>query len=111
MMSDSVQARYRIFVKGYRFLSFAKNMGKSIGKNLSKMLSGKYYQKFLDHAKQSATDALETTSKIVIQKTAEATGDLTGVSQRNNSENVMSEHGKKNTERKMYISRRNTEND
>ena len=30
----------------------------------------------LDHAKQSAVDALETTSKRAIQKTAEATGDL-----------------------------------
>ena len=31
--------RDRIFVKGYRFLSFAKNIGKSIGKNISKNLS------------------------------------------------------------------------
>ena len=30
----------------------------------------------LDHAKQSATDAPKTTSKKVIQKTVEATGDL-----------------------------------
>ena len=49
-------------------LSFAKN----IGKNLTKNLSGKYTQKLLDHA----TDALKTTSKRVIQKTAAATGDL-----------------------------------
>ena len=32
----------------------------------------------LNHAKQSATDLLKTTSKRVIQKTAEATGDLIG---------------------------------
>ena len=32
----------------------------------------------LDHAKQSATDALKIASKKVIQKTAEATGDLIG---------------------------------
>ena len=36
MMRCSVQRRYWIFVKGYRFLSFAKNMGKNIGKNMSK---------------------------------------------------------------------------
>ena len=30
------------------------------------------------HAKQYAADALKTTSKIVIQKSAEATGDLIG---------------------------------
>ena len=46
--------RDEIFVKGYRFLSFAKNMGKNIGKNISKNLSGKYSQKLLDHAKTTA---------------------------------------------------------
>ena len=35
-------------------------------------------KKRLDHAKKSATDALKTSSKRVIQKTAEATGDLIG---------------------------------
>ena len=44
-MRYSVQPRYRIFVKSYGFLSFAKNMGKNIGKNISKNLSGKYSQK------------------------------------------------------------------
>ena len=32
MMKYSVQPRDRIFVKGYGFLSFAKNMGKNISK-------------------------------------------------------------------------------
>ena len=44
-----------------------------------KNLSRKYSQKFLDHAKQCATDALKTTSKRTIQKTAETTGDLIGI--------------------------------
>ena len=51
-------------------------MGKNIGKNIGKNLKGKYSQKLLAHAKQSALDALKTTSKKVIQKTAEATGNL-----------------------------------
>ena len=42
-----VQTRDRIFVKGYRFLSFAKN----IRRNISKNLSSKYTQKRFDHAK------------------------------------------------------------
>ena len=46
MMRCSVQTRDRIFVKGYGFLSFAKNMGKIIGKNISKNVSGKYSQNF-----------------------------------------------------------------
>ena len=41
-------------------------------------MNGKYSQNLLGHAKQSATDALKTSTKSVIQKTAEATGDLTG---------------------------------
>ena len=35
-------------------------MGKNIGKNISKNLRGRYNQKFLDHARQSATVALKT---------------------------------------------------
>ena len=35
-MCYSVQSRDQIFVKGYGFLSFAKNMGKNIGKKISK---------------------------------------------------------------------------
>ena len=69
-----VQSRDQIFAKGYGFLFFAKN----IDKNISKNLSGKCSKKLLDHAKQSATGAFNTTSKKAIQKTAEATGDLIG---------------------------------
>ena len=70
-MRYSIEPTDRIYVKGYGFLSFAKNM---MGKNLS----NKYGQKLLDRAKKSTTDAIKTISKRAIQKTAEATGDLTG---------------------------------
>ena len=63
MTPYSVQFRDRIFVKGYGFLCFAKNMSKNIGKNVSKNLCGKYSQKLLDHAKQSAADA--TSNKVI----------------------------------------------
>ena len=63
MARYSVQPRDQIFVKGYGFQSFAKNMGENIGKNISKNLSGKYSKKLLDHARQSATDAFKTASK------------------------------------------------
>ena len=49
-----------------------------MGQNVSKSLSGKYSQKLLDHTKTSGTDVLKTSSKRVIRKTAEATGDLIG---------------------------------
>ena len=42
MTRYSVQPRDRIFVKGYGFLSFAKNIGEKIGINMSKNLRGKY---------------------------------------------------------------------
>ena len=55
-------------MKGYGFLSFAKNMDKS--------LSNKYGQKLLDSGEKSTADAIKTALKGTIQKTAEATGDL-----------------------------------
>ena len=69
-MRYSIEPRDRIYVKGYGFLSFAKNIGKN--------LSNKYGQKIIDTAKKSTTDAIKTASKRAIQKTAEATGDLIG---------------------------------
>ena len=78
MTRYSVQPRDQIFVKGYGFLSFAKNMGVNIDKNISKNLSSKYSQKLLDHTKQLATDALNTASERSIPKAAEATDNLIG---------------------------------
>ena len=69
-MRYSIGPKDRIYAKGYRFLSFARNT--------SKNLSDKYSQTFIDTANKSTTDAIKTTSKRAIQKTAEATGDLTG---------------------------------
>ena len=69
-MRYSIEPRDRIYVKGYGFLSFAKNMSKS--------LSNKYGQKLVDSAKTSKMDTIKTASKRAIQKTAEATGDLIG---------------------------------
>ena len=69
-MRYSTEPRDRIYVKGYGFLSFTKNMGKSLSK--------KYGQKLLDSAKKSTTDGIKTALKTVILKTAEATVDLVG---------------------------------
>ena len=45
---------------------------------MGESLSKKQGQKLLDSGKKSTTDAIKTASKIAIQKTAEATGDLIG---------------------------------
>ena len=68
-----------------------------------------------DPAKQSAADAFKTSSKIAIQKTTEATGDLIGhkfvnkiskvskTSPQNNSETITNEHDKE-IPKERYIS-------
>ena len=57
-MHYSIEPRERRYVKGYGFLSFAKNIGKNI--------SNKYGQKRVDTARKSATDAIKTASKRAI---------------------------------------------
>ena len=49
---------------------------KNIDKNISKNLSGKYSQKILDHARQSATDTLQTVSKSAIQRRAKPVNNI-----------------------------------
>ena len=48
-------------------MSFTRNMEENISKNEGKDLSTKDSQKLLDNTKQSATDALKTSLKRVIQ--------------------------------------------
>ena len=65
-MCYSIEPTERRYVKGYGFLSFARN------------LNNKYGQKLADSAKKSAPDVFKIASKRAIQETAEATGDLIG---------------------------------
>ena len=54
----SIEPRDWIYVKGYEFLFFTKNMRKSV--------SNRYSQKILDSAKRPTTDAIKTASKRAI---------------------------------------------
>ena len=65
-MRYSTEQKFRKYVKGYGFLSFARKFG------------DKYGKKLIDTATKTGIDAAKTTSKRVAQKTAEATGDLIG---------------------------------
>ena len=56
----SIEPRNRIYVKGYGFLSFAKNMGKN--------LSNRYGQKLLDSAKKSTIDTIKLLQKDQFKK-------------------------------------------
>ena len=65
-MRYSTEPKFRKYVKGYGFLSFAKTF------------KDKYGKKLLDAATKTGIDAAKTASKRVVQKTAEATADLIG---------------------------------
>ena len=66
-MRYSTEPKFRKYVKGYGFLSFARKFG------------NKYGKKLIDAAIKTGIGAAKTASKIVVQKTAEATGDLIGI--------------------------------
>ena len=65
-MSYSTETKYREYVKGYGFLSFARKF------------DDKYGKKLMDTATKTGIDAAKTASKRVVQKTTDATGDLSG---------------------------------
>ena len=65
-MRYTTEPKFRKYVKGSGFLSFAKKFRDKHGKKL------------IDTATKTGIDAAKTASKRVVQKTAEATGDLIG---------------------------------
>ena len=83
-MRYSTEPRFRKYVKGYGFLSFAKKFG------------DKYGKKLIDTATKTGIDAAKSASKRVVQKTAEATGDLI----RNKTADQITSGGKPNEKEK-----------
>ena len=63
-MRYSLEPKYRKYVRGYGFLSFARKFKDKYGKNL------------MDTATKTGINNAKTASKRVIQKTAKAIGDL-----------------------------------
>ena len=63
-MKYSTEPRFRKYVKGCGFLSFARKFGDKYGKRL------------IDTTTKTGIDSAKTASKRVVQKTTEATGDL-----------------------------------
>ena len=58
--------------------NWAKTLTKTLKNHKKAIKSNKNSHKLLDHAKQSATDALKTASKREVIKTVKATGNFTG---------------------------------
>ena len=65
-MRYSLEPKYRRFVQGYDFLSFARKFGDKYGENL------------MDTAEKQGTSFAKTAGKKIVQRSAEATGDLIG---------------------------------
>ena len=65
-MRYSTEPKYRKYKQSYGFLSFLKESG------------NKYGKKLMDTSRKTGINAAKTASKRVVQKTAEATGDLIG---------------------------------
>ena len=65
-MRYSTEQTFRKYIKGYGFLSFARKV------------SDKYGKKLMDTPAKTGIDAAKIASKRLVQKTAEATGDLIG---------------------------------
>ena len=100
-MRNSIEPKERRYVKGYDFLSFARNIGTHATKG-AKNMSNKYSQKLVDSAKKSA-----------IQKTTEATGDLIGnkiadkitsASKKSHDEEIQSNEVNNEIPKERYIS-------
>ena len=93
-MRYSLEPRYRRYVQGRGFMSFARNIGNKYGKkvfdkvlrakvlgsaiDVGKSMKKKYGKKILDNSLSAGKDFAKIAGKKVLTKSAEATGDLIG---------------------------------
>ena len=84
-MRYSLEPRYRKYVQGQGFMSFAKNIGNKYCKKLfdksidvGKKYDKKYGNKLLDNSISAGKDFAKIAGKKVLTKSAEATGDMIG---------------------------------
>ena len=84
-MRYSLEPRYRKYVQGQGFMSFAKNIGNKYGRKTSdksidvgKKYGKKYGNKLLDNSISAGKDFAKIAGKKVLNKSAEAAGDIIG---------------------------------
>ena len=99
-MRHSTMPRFRTHVKDFGFLSFAKKF------------VNKYGKKLMDTAAKTRIDAAKITSKRIVQKNAEATGDLIGdkMADKITSIGKPKEKETKKNRRNLYSMRKNITN-
>ena len=91
-MRCSTEPRFRKYLKGYGFLSFARKFG------------DKYGKKSMDTATKTGIDVAKTASTRLVQKTAEATGDLIGNKIADKITSIGKSKEKMNKPEEIYIS-------
>ena len=84
-MRYSIEPKEKRYVKGYGFMSFAKNFGNKYGKKLMNTaiktgtnFNSEYCKKLTDTAIKTGKDFATIAGKKIIHKSAEATGGLIG---------------------------------
>ena len=84
-MRYSLEPRYRRYVQGQGFMSFAKNIENKYGRKIfdksidvGKNINNKYGRKILDKSVYAGKDFAKIAGKKVLHKSAEATGELIG---------------------------------
>ena len=88
-MRYQTELKYRSYIPGYGFLSFARKFGDKYGKklmntatktgiNAAKKFGDKYGKNLMDTAKKQGTNFAKTAGKKIVQKSAEDTRDLIG---------------------------------
>ena len=92
-MRYSSEPKFRKYVTGYSFLSFAREFGDRYGKKL------------INTATKAGIDAAKTAFKRVVQKTSEATGDLiwNKIADKITSLSKTKGKGKEDERREIYI--------
>ena len=84
-MRYSLEPRYRRYVQGQGFMSFARNIGNKYGKKIfdksidvGKSMKEKYGKKILETSLSAGKDFAKIAGKKVSTKSAEVTGDMIG---------------------------------
>ena len=119
-MRYSIEPKERRYVKGYGFLSFARNFGNKYSKKLMNAaiktgtnFNSKYGKKLTDTAIKTCKDFATIAGKKIVRKSAEATGDLIGnkiadkitsASKKSHNEEIQSDEVNNEIPKERYIS-------
>ena len=112
-MRYSVEPRERRYLKGYGFMSFARNFGNKYGKKLMNTaiktgtnFNSKYGKKLTDTAIKTGKDFATIAGRKIVYKSAEETGDLIG---NKTADKIMAKPSKKSQNEEVQSNEVNNE--